>query len=287
VLGSIDRLSQQNLLVSPVACSDCAGEALAMRDARNMRHPDTLTLDQLWDAAPAHPVRHFEPAMIEGLPAAAQRLLGNVIEPGVPLYQAIRLHMRGEMKLGSWRPFEAEQVIRWGRGLIWQAKAKFGLVSISGHDAIIDGVGEMRWRLAGIIPVMCADGRDISRSAANRLELEATLLPSALLDEDVQWLPDDDDMVARARVYVGTDVGEINFAVDEEGNLLRAWMTRWGNPDGGDFHEVPFGVFLGEPKGFFGCTISTRIRAGWYFGTPRFDSEGEFFRAQILAAELR
>jgi hypothetical protein len=251
-----------------------------------MHHPEIPTLDQLWDAAPAHPLRHFDPAMLVGLPTAVQRLLSKAIEPGAPLYQAIRLHMRGEIKLGSWRPFEAEQVIRWGRGLIWQAKAKFGLVSISGHDAIIDGVGEMRWRLAGIIPVMSADGRDVSRSAANRLELESTLLPSVLLDEDVHWLPDDDDGIARARVHVGADESEISLAIDDEGNLLRAWMPRWGNPDGGDFHEVPFGVLLSEPKRFSGYAISTRIRAGWFFGTPRFDSEGEFFRAEILAAEL-
>lgn len=252
-----------------------------------MHHPDIPTLDQLWDAEPVHPSRRFDPAMLTNLPAAARRLLGRAIEPGAPLYQAIRLHMRGEIKLGSWRPFEAEQVIRWGRGLIWQAKAKFGPVSISGHDAIIDGVGEMRWRLAGIIPVMSADGRDVSRSAANRLELESTLLPSVLLDDDVQWMPDDDDGIARARVHVGADESEISLAVDDDGNLLRAWMPRWGNPGGGDFHEVPFGVLLSEPKRFSGYAISTCIRAGWFFGTPRFESEGEFFRAQILAAELR
>jgi hypothetical protein len=270
-----------------LARSDCAGGVVTMRDAGWMQHPEMPTLDQLWDAEPAHPMRRFEPGMIEGMPAAARRLLGNAIEPGAPLYQAIRLHMRGEIKLGSWRPFEAEQVIRWGRGLIWQAKTKFGMVSISGHDAIIDGVGEMRWRLAGLIPVMCAEGRDISRSAANRLELESTLLPSALLDEDVRWLPDDDDSIARAQVHVGVDTDEINVAVDDEGNMRSAWMTRWGNPEGGDFHEVPFGVFLSEPKRFSGYAISTRIRAGWYFGTPRFETEGEFFRAEILAAELR
>jgi hypothetical protein len=251
-----------------------------------MHHPPVPTIDQLWEAPPAHASRYFDPAMLTGLPAAAQRLLSHAIEPGAPLYQAIRLHMRGEIKLGTWRSFEAEQVIRWGRGLIWQAKAKFGLVSISGHDAIIDGVGEMRWRLAGIIPVMSADGRDVSRSAANRLELESMLLPSVLLDDDVRWLPDDDDAIARAQVHVGADVGEISFQVDDAGNLLRAWMPRWGNPGGGDFHQVPFGVLLSEPKRFSGYAISTRIRAGWFFDTPRFESEGEFFRAEILAAEL-
>jgi hypothetical protein len=36
-----------------------------------------------------------------------------------------------------------------------------------------------------------------------------------------------------------------------------------------------------------GYAISQRIRAGWWFGTPRFESEGELFRAEILGVELR
>jgi hypothetical protein len=34
-------------------------------------------------------------------------------------------------------------------------------------------------------------------------------------------------------------------------------------------------------------TIPTRVRVGWYFGTSRFESEGEFFRATIEDAIFR
>jgi hypothetical protein len=252
-----------------------------------MRHADVPSLEALWAAAPDRPIRTFDPGRTKSLPAAARRLLTHAIEPGAPLHQAIRLQMQGEIKLGRWRPFEAEQVIRWGRGMVWRAKAKLGPVSIAGQDAVVDGVGQMRWRLAGIIPVMHADGPDVSRSAAGRLELEATLLPSVLLDDDVRWHPSDDEHVAQAHVHVPGDEGLITLHVDAAGRLQRASTPRWGNPEGGEFHEVPFGVILDGELHTGGYAIPATIRAGWYFGTERFESEGEFFRAEILSAQLR
>lgn len=245
------------------------------------------SLEDLWAAAPERPLRTFDPRLLEPLPAAARRWLGRVIEPGAPLHQAIRLQMRGEIKLGRWRPFEAEQVIRWGRGMVWRAKAKLGPLSISGQDSLVDGRGQMRWRLAGIIPVMSADGPDVSRSAAGRLELEATLLPSVLLDDDVRWQPSDDDHIAQASVHVPGGEGLVTLVVDDAGHLVSASMPRWGNPEGGEFHEVPFGVRLDGERRAGGYAISANISAGWWFGTPRFESEGEFFRGEILGFALR
>lgn len=250
-------------------------------------HADIPSLEALWAADPDRPLRRFDPASTDGLPAAARRLLLHAIEPGAPLYQAIRLRMRGEIKLGRWRPFEAEQVIRWGRGMVWRAKAKLGPLSIKGQDALVDGVGQMRWRLAGIIPVMSADGPDVTRSAAGRLELEATLLPSVLLDDDVRWQPSDDPRVAQALVHVPGDDGLVTLAVDDDGRLVSAHAMRWGNPEGHEHHAVPFGVLLAGELRTHGYAIPAEIRAGWWFGTPRFESEGEFFRAEILDAALR
>ncbi|MEX1364385.1 MAG: DUF6544 family protein [Nannocystaceae bacterium] len=251
-------------------------------------HDDLPTLEQLWAADPHEPVSTFDPDRLAHLPRAVQRHLRCAIEPGAPLHGAIRLRMRGEIKLGSWRPFEAEQVIRWGRGMIWRARAKMlGPLAIKGHDAIVDGVGQMRWRLAGIIPVIRADGPDITRSAAGRRELESVLLPSVLLHDDVQWEPSDDDHQASACVHVAGGDGRITIEVDDDGQLVRAWMPRWGNPEGGEHHEVPFGVRLSGQVREGGYAVPRQIRAGWYFDDPdRFEREGEFFRGEILGFEL-
>jgi hypothetical protein len=50
---------------------------------------------------------------------------------------------------------------------------------------------------------------------------------------------------------------------------------------------VDFGGILEEEGTFCGYTIPTRLRIGWYFGSERFESEGEFFRATIDDAIYR
>jgi hypothetical protein len=48
--------------------------------------------------------------------------------------------MAGQLRLKEkWMPVEAQQVIRWDRGLIWKAMVKMGLLSIKGSDRFIDG----------------------------------------------------------------------------------------------------------------------------------------------------
>jgi hypothetical protein len=50
--------------------------------------------------------------------------------------------------------------------------------------------------------------------------------------------------------------------------------------------NVDFGVIIEEERRSSGFTVR-RIRAGWFFGSERFESEGEFFRASIDDAEYK
>jgi hypothetical protein len=79
----------------------------------------------------------------------------------------------------------------------------------------------------------------------------------------------------------------LNLSVGERGELSAISLARWGNPDGGGFRAVEFGGFSEGESTFDGFTIPSRIRVGWYFGSDRFYSEGEFFRVTIDRAEYR
>jgi len=89
--------------------------------------------------------------------------------------------MHGEIKLKGWSPFEADEVIHWGRGLIWRAAVKMRGLTIRGGDAFADDQGIMRWKLFDLIPLVNASGPDITRSAG-RMNIESIWLPSALLN---------------------------------------------------------------------------------------------------------
>jgi hypothetical protein len=245
---------------------------------------DRPDLDTLFGSAPAATQR-FDPANYTHLPEAAQRYLARAIAPGTPLACAVRLRMHGSIKLKRWHPFSAAQVIVRGRGMIWRARVRLGRFVVRGFDRYVDGEGAMQWKLFGMVPVVHADGPDVTRSAADRFAAESIWLPSTFCSERVAWQTN------------GTDVLHARFPVDghdEElalttslGSLLAVEMKRWGNPEGGAFANNDFGALVEQEAVFDGYTIPVRVRVGWHFGSARFEGQGEFFHATIDEATFR
>jgi len=242
-------------------------------------------LEPLWESVPKSE-EIFQPEKLSGLPEPVKRYLGHAIAPGTRLATVCRLKMQGEIKLKDWAPFEAEQVIHRDRGMIWRAKVKIRGVPIWGFDRIIDGAGEMRWRLLGIIPVGSGSGPDISRSASGRLAAELVWLPSALLHFNTSWT-ETGPLSVRANLSVQGYQIELDITVDERGRLATVYLKRWGNPDGGKFRQIDFGAIVEAENAFDGYTIPSRLRVGWFFIPPQFEEDGEFLRVTIDNAEYR
>lgn len=242
-----------------------------------------ISLDALWESATSKD-RAFDSDEFSHLPEAARRYLEHAIAPRTKLASAVRLHMHGEIKLKNWIPFKAEQVICWEHGLIWSATAWMNGLPIIGSDRLIDGVGAMQWKLLGLFPVMTAGGSDITRSAVGRLQSESVCLPSVFCGDDVSWASTDSshlDSSLHSSFVVQGERAELDFTIDQTGRLKTFKLPRWGNPEGAESHYVDFGGIVEEDGRFCGYTIPTHLRIGWYFGTERFESEGEFFRATI------
>jgi hypothetical protein len=243
-----------------------------------------VSLDELWNSAPSGE-SVFEPHQVSGLPEGARRYLEHAIAPGAKLASAVRLRMHGEIKLRGWFPFTAEEVIYWNRGFIRSASVSVHGLPIRGSDRILDGQGAMRWKLLGI-PVLTASGPRMTRSAIGRLQGESVWLSSVLCGNDVVWTAQN-SLHPHGRFAVRGEAAELDICLDNRGRVKTVKLPRWGNPEGGDFHFVDFGILAEEENTFDGYAIPTRIRAGWYFATGRFESEGEFFRAAIDDAKYR
>jgi len=246
-------------------------------------------LDQLWDSAPTGHGAGFDP---EDIPEGGRTYLKHTITPGTPLAASVRLCMHGEIKIGKWHPFHAEQVIVPERGMIWAATASMFGVPVCGADQVLDGKGGMDWKLLDAVPVVHAGGPDTARSGAGRLLAEmAGWLPSALClppprHLGVVWLAAD-EAHARLRLEWFGEQADLNFAFDDTGRVSDFWFPRWGNPDGGAHRYVDFGVLVAEESNFGGYILPSNVRAGWYFGSDRFETEGEFFRATIDHVEFK
>lgn len=244
-----------------------------------------LSLEDLWNASPSDVrVAPVPPAL--PLPPAARRYLEHAIAPGTPAASAVRLRMHGEIKLRRWLPFTAEQVIRHDRGMIWSATVRMYGIPIRGSDRMVDGEGSMKWKLFGILPIVAAAGPDMTRSAVGRVQVESIWLPSALSNSDVIWTATDQSHLHAQFTMQGETAG-LSLALADTGRVSTVSMPRWGNPEGAAFHYVNFGGIMEDENTFNGFTIPTRVRVGWYFGTDRFDSDGEFFRAVIDDASYR
>ncbi|PYU63894.1 MAG: hypothetical protein DMG49_27585 [Acidobacteria bacterium] len=243
------------------------------------------SLDELWKSAPLTD-RVFSSRQLSGLPEAARRYVEHAIVEGTPLASAVRLRMHGEIKLKRWCPFSAEQVISWKRGMIWNAVVRMHAMPIRGGDSFVDGHGAMRWKLFGIVPIINASGLDLDRSAAGRVNIESVWLPSVLCGDEVSWT-ESGTSSPHARFNAHSETAEIDFLVDEIGRLKSVSMPRWGNPNGSEFRCTNFGGFVEQERRFGGYTIPTRMRVGWYFGSERFESEGEFYRVMIDDAAYR
>jgi hypothetical protein len=244
-----------------------------------------LSLNALWESAIPEE-RQFHTDDFSHLPEAARRYLDHAIAPRTPLASAVRLRMHGAIKLKGWVPFKAEQVICWEHGLIWSATAWMNGLPIMGSDRLLDGIGAMDWKILGLFPVMTATGSDITRSAVGRLQAESTWLPSVYCSDDVAWTAMDSSHLHSSFV-VQSEKAELDFTLDQAGRLKTVKLPRWGNPEGAESHYVDFGAIIEEEGTFSGYTIPTRLRVGWYFGSDRFESEGEFFRVTVDGAIYR
>ncbi|HAR42795.1 MAG TPA: hypothetical protein DCS07_09245 [Bdellovibrionales bacterium] len=229
----------------------------------------------------------FEPAMADALPEPARRYLLRSITPGTPLAHSIRLHMTGSMRLkpgAELLPMSADQILAPPHGFIWKARVGRGLFQFAGFDRYAEGVGEMRWWLYGLLPIVKAKGPDLDRSAAGRLAGEAIFLASALLSPNgAQWVPES-DTVAHYRMVIDTEPVTVSISVKPDGLLERVSIKRWR----GDLEGKKSGYFrfdvdeFSDVKTFGGYTIQTKFRAGWELGLP---SEFPFFYASIDSAE--
>ena len=226
----------------------------------------------------------FEETELDGLPDPVRRYFRASIAPGTPLARSARFAMRGSIKLGRWWvPFRARQVVSPQHGLLWAARAGGVVV---GSDRYEDGRGAMEWKLLRLIPLIRAQGPDISRSTAGRAAAEAVWVPTALLPRfGVAWRATDERHVSAT--YRLNDVElALEFALDEDGRARSVVLDRWSDPENsGLFGPHRFGHQATRFATLDGVTIPCAGRAGYFHGTDRW-REGEFFRYEFTAYHL-
>lgn len=230
----------------------------------------------------------FDPAMIAGLPAAAQRFFAFAIKPGTPLYTVAEISMQGEFSLGNkakpnYMAMRAQQILAAPHGFVWKLNAGDGSMRISGSDVAEDGNSWSRFWLLGFAPVARAGGTpDHLRSAFGRYVAEAVFwTPAALLPGDnVRWQAIDESTVRVTLAYMGVEQA-VDLTVDADGKLGKVVFQRWSDANSAKEYQLqPFGGYLSDYKEFDGFRLPTRIEAGNFFAT---DEYFPFFKVTVTS----
>jgi len=218
-------------------------------------------------------------------PEPVQRLFAATIAPGTPLARAVRLSIRGEIRLGGrWRRFRSQEVLDPVRGLVWWGRVA-GIVR--GGDCAVDGTGRLEWRLLGLRRVAFAEGPDVVRSGTARAFAEGCLwAPTAVLPgPEVRWTADDDHHVT-ASTDTAHDAVVHRITLDDDHRITAGVFDRWGDPDDSGTPALhPFGGEVSAWSTFGGVTVASRGAVGWWYGTDRWP-DGEFFRYEIDGYQL-
>jgi hypothetical protein len=223
-------------------------------------------------------MRIFRTAQVDDLPEPAAAYLRHAIAPGTWLPSRIRLRMHGHIKVGVWLPFQAEQVIDTELGFQWTASIADGL--LRGIDSFDHHQGQTRFGIGGKIPVVSADGPQVSHSAFGRFMAEqAAWMPGNLLpDTGTHWVALN-ATEAVAHVPADGSFTRLHLGVEPDGRLRDIRMSRWGR-SAGRYGYQPFGMRADAEATFGGFTVVSQGRVGWWYGTDRW-TRGEFFRFTI------
>jgi hypothetical protein len=183
------------------------------------------------------------------------------------LARAARLQMRGSIKIGRWVPFRATEILSPLEGFVWTARVA-GV--ISGSDCYVEGKGGCVGSSSEWAPFVRASGPDYARSAAARAWGEGIWIPTALLPRfGVRWAVQDALNVTAS--YRVDDVAlDVRFVLDDEARIRSLVFDRWGDPDrSGAWGWYPCGGDVTGYRSFYGLTIPSVGRLGWFFGTNR------------------
>jgi hypothetical protein len=230
----------------------------------------------------------FSAKMVKDLPPAAKRYLLHAILPGTLLAERVQMKMSGTIRqedAQGWFPFEAEEILAGGRGLVWKAKLRTGEDSwLDGAEYYHRGKGQITYFRHRFVPSVMESSFVVDRSMAGRVLIESIWLPPVFLPQRVARWENMDKLRAKVTLSIDDLSSTILMTVEEDGRLREVVIPRYHQGEGRKIEKAewrPFGITVEEEKTFEGYRIPTKIRAGWWPGSTRYT---EVFRAEIKEA---
>jgi hypothetical protein len=220
------------------------------------------------------------------LPAPVRRYLHVTRAVGQPRVKNYRIRFSGRIRSApdaAWMPFEAEQqsfADEPTRLFLMRARM-FGL-PVEAFHRLIAGHATMQVKVAGVVPMADARGKEMDRAETVTLFNDMCLLaPGTLVGPNITWEPVDASS-ARARfthrgytitatLFFDTDGRLVNFESDDRSRSL---------PDG-TFTKLRFSTPLSDYRDFGPLHLGGRGEARWRLPEGEF-TYGEFTMMDVV-----
>lgn len=168
---------------------------------------------------------------LDTLPAPVQRYLRAVLRDGALPARHARIAHAGDFLVSppaGWARFASvEYFAASPPGFVWDARIDMApMLPVKVRDAFVQGEGEMRAAVWGVLPVVDVAGTpDIAQGALTRYLAEAPWFPLALLPgHGVQWTPLDEHS-ARATLRAGSTTATVDFFFGADGLVERMYCA--------------------------------------------------------------
>jgi hypothetical protein len=225
---------------------------------------------------------------MRALPEPVARYFAQVLAPGQPPIRAARVEQAGEFRTGGadagWSPFTAVQHFSVAPpGFVWNAEIRMApFLSVRVRDGYVGGTGEMRVRLAALLPLVDrSGGPGLNAGALQRWLAEAVWFPTALLPgRGVTWQPVDDS-VARATVTDGGTRVSLDFTFSPEGEIVRAYTPARFRDVGGTDVPTPWACSYRDYRWVDGVRIPGAGEVEWILPEGRL----AYWRGRVVGVE--
>ena len=165
----------------------------------------------------------------------------------------------------GWKPIEGEYVVTTGTpAFLWYGRIHaVPLVPVVARDGFALGHGRMLVKAFGAIPIVDARGPELDQAGFDRLLVELTLVPTALLPSpDLRWEPID-ERSARAFLSRGGLHASLVFRRDPATGDTTLEIER-GRQEGDRIVRRLFRAQVsGEPLRAGGLELKRRIQGAW------------------------
>ncbi len=217
--------------------------------------------------------RNIQASDLERLPEPVQRFMEYSQVVGTPYINNVRIKQTGLIKMDPdkpWTPFTATQEFHIpSASFVWKATMKMApFVRVTGCDRLQNGVGNMRIKLLGFIPIVNARGPEMDQGAMTRYLSEAIWFPQSFLDSHITWEAID-SLSAKGILTIDDKSVEGIFQFEESGRLRTFSCDRY-HIKGDEKQLLPWYITLDAYEERQGLLLATKGKAIWDYSSGEF-----------------